>query len=192
MGWHAFQQLCHTTLREVLGQTVASFLDNNDGGMDGAFAGRWAPTKDRIMAGRFVVQCKHTARSSYKLSTSDLSDEFDKVERLVRARRCDIYVLMTNASFTATTEGCIEKEFRRRGAKHVLILGSTWLNQTIAENSRLRRLVPRLYGLGDLTQILDERAYRQARAVLDSMRSDLAKFVLTSTYDRAATALERH
>jgi len=43
MGWHAFQQLCHTVLREVLGQVVRSFLDNNDGGRDGAFAGRWAP-----------------------------------------------------------------------------------------------------------------------------------------------------
>ena len=51
-------------------------------------------------------------------------------------------------------------------------------------------LVPRLYGLGDLTQILDQRAYQQARAVLDSMRTDLAKLVRTTTYQGAADALD--
>lgn len=40
-------------------------------------------------------------------------------------------------------------------------------------------MVPRVYGLGDLSQILDERAYAQATAVLESMREDLAKVVIT-------------
>lgn len=53
-------------------------------------------------------------------------------------------------------------------------------------------LVPRLYGLGDLTQILDARAYRQARAVLATLREDLAKIVITEAYRRAAGALNRH
>jgi hypothetical protein len=30
MGWNSFQQLCRTIAREVLGQTVQSFLDSND------------------------------------------------------------------------------------------------------------------------------------------------------------------
>ena len=50
-------------------------------------------------------------------------------------------------------------------------------------------LVPRLYGLGDLTQILDKRAYDQAAAVLESMRSDLNKLVRTGTYEKAARAI---
>ncbi len=53
-------------------------------------------------------------------------------------------------------------------------------------------LVPRVYGLGDLSQILDERAYAQARAVLESLREDLAKVVITDAYRRAATALDEH
>ena len=36
LGWNSFQQLCLTIAREVLGQTVESFLDTNDGGRDGA------------------------------------------------------------------------------------------------------------------------------------------------------------
>ncbi len=48
-------------------------------------------------------------------------------------------------------------------------------------------LVPRVYGLGDLSQILDERAYTQARAILESMRDDLAKVVVTDAYQKAAS-----
>ena len=39
LGWHSFQQLCLTITREILGQTVESFLDSSDAGKDGAFAG---------------------------------------------------------------------------------------------------------------------------------------------------------
>lgn len=53
-------------------------------------------------------------------------------------------------------------------------------------------LVPRLYGLGDLSQILDERAYRQAKALLASLKDDLSKVVLTASYRRAAEALDRY
>jgi hypothetical protein len=38
LGWHSFQQLCLTVTREILGQTVESFLDTADGGCDGACA----------------------------------------------------------------------------------------------------------------------------------------------------------
>ena len=37
LGWSSFQQLCHTVGGEVLGQTLESFADSNDGGRDGAF-----------------------------------------------------------------------------------------------------------------------------------------------------------
>ncbi len=192
MGWHAFQQLCHTVLRETLGQTVESYLDNNDGGRDGAFAGQWVQQDGEDLTGAFVVQCKHTARPGYKLSLSDLNDELPKAKRLVDAGRCDTYVLMTNAGMTGDSAKAITEALEDAGVQHAGIFESTWLNQTLAESSRLRRLVPRLYGLGDLTQILDERAYDQARAVLDAMRADLEKLVLTGTYQKAAEALGEH
>lgn len=190
LGWHDFQQLCHTILRECLDQSVVSFLDNRDGGRDGAFSGTWSPTPSADLEGQFVIQCKHTSLAGTKISKSDLEDELEKVGRLVRAGRCDSYVLMTNAGLTGESEKAIAAALAEEGVRHSVILGSTWLNRTIVESSRLRRLVPRLYGLGDLTQILDDRAYRQAKAVLDAMRTDLAKLVRTMTYDRAAKALD--
>lgn len=39
LEWNSLQQLCHTICRELLGQTVQSFLDSNNAGRDGAFAG---------------------------------------------------------------------------------------------------------------------------------------------------------
>lgn len=193
LGWRAFQQLSHTVLREVLGQTVVSYLDTNDGGRDGGFSGQWSPISSTdTVSGHFVIQCKHTAQRGNNLTKSDLTDEFGKAKRLVAAGRCDVYVLMTNAGISGTTEEAIVDELHACGVRHTIVLGSTWFDTTIAATPRLRRLVPRLYGLGDLTQILDERSYTQARAVLDAMRADLNRLVLTNTYTAAATALDRH
>ena len=48
------------------------------------------------------------------------------------------------------------------------------------------------YGLRDLSQILDSRAYSQAQKLLATLHDDLAKVVLTRSYERAARALRRH
>lgn len=154
LGWHSFQQLCLTIAREVLGQSVESFLDSNDGGRDGAFAGRWSPTGNENLSGQFVIQCKFTSKNNYALRPSDVSDEVAKVRRLVEQSRCDSYVLLTNAGVSGTQTEEVENLFKAAGAKHVVVLGSTWICQQIRENKRLRMLVPRVYGLGDLSQIL--------------------------------------
>jgi hypothetical protein len=96
LGWHSFQELCLTITREILGQTVESFLDSSDAGKDGAFAGTWLSTKGEALSGRFVIQCKFTSKQGKNLSTSDLKDEVEKAEKLVRNGRCDCYILMTN------------------------------------------------------------------------------------------------
>jgi hypothetical protein len=192
LGWSSFQQLCLTISREVLGQTVQSFLDSHDGGRDGAFTGTWKPNGQEDLTGRFVIQCKFTSQSTHVLRPSSLTDEVAKVKRLVARRLCDSYVLMTNAGLSGMRAEDIEALFTDAGVKHVIVLGSTWINQQILTNKRLRMLVPRVYGLGDLSQILDERAYSQARAILESLREDLAKVVVTNAYQRAAAALDKH
>ncbi len=190
LGWSDFQSLCHTVTREILGQTVVGYLDGDDGGRDGAFTGTWTPVGSESFSGEFVIQAKHTTKADSTLGPADFADEFDKAAQLAASGRCDVYVMMTNARLTATTEEALHGQLERRGINQLLILGATWINQTISESPRLRMLVPRLYGLGDLTQILDERAYDQAQAVLDSMRTDLAKLVRTTTYRKAADALD--
>ena len=192
LGWSDFQSLCRTICREVLGQTVVGYLDGNDGGRDGAFTGVWTRGASETFCGEFVIQAKHTTKRDLTLGLADLADELDKAERLARAGRCDVYLLMTNARMTAQTEERLYVELRERGIDQSRVLSSTWINETIAESAHLRMLVPRLYGLGDLTQILDERAFQQATAVLDSMRTDLAKLVRTTTYGKAAAALHKH
>lgn len=192
LGWHSFQQLCLTIAREVLGQTVQSFLDSNDAGRDGAFAGSWKPASGERLSGQFVIQCKFSSKANYNLAKSDITDEIPKVSKLVADRLCDVYVLMTNAGVSAKQEANIKSELVQAGVKHVLIYGATWIEDQIKENTRLRMLVPRVYGLGDLSQILDERAYTQARAVLESLREDLAKVVITESYRNAVNALDEH
>ncbi|MFZ5593719.1 MAG: hypothetical protein ACOY4D_05580 [Pseudomonadota bacterium] len=192
LGWNSFQQLCLTIAREVLGQTVQSFLDSNDAGRDGAFAGSWTPAPGQHLSGKFVIQCKFSNKAGCLLTKSDITDEIPKVRKLVADGLCDVYVLMTNAGVSGKQEAQIRSELIGAGAKHVLIYGPTWIEDQIKENTRLRMLVPRVYGLGDLSQILDERAYAQARAVLESLREDLAKVVITDSYRKAVNALDEH
>jgi hypothetical protein len=192
LGWNSFQQLCLTIAREVLGQTVQSFLDSNDAGRDGAFVGNWTPAPGQHLSGEFVIQCKFSSKAGYLLTKSDITDEIPKVRKLVADGLCDVYVLMTNSGVSGKQEAQIRSELIGAGAKHVLIYGATWIEDQVKENTRLRMLVPRLYGLGDLGQILDERAYAQARAVLESLREDLAKVVITDSYRKAVNALDEH
>jgi hypothetical protein len=192
LGWSDFQRLCLTISRTVLGQTVQSFLDSGDGGRDGAFAGTWKPSGGEALRGQFVIQCKFTGKSDHSLQLSDLTDEVAKVKRLVKKRRCDIYVLLTNAGVSGAREEEVQDLFKNAGAKHVVVFGANWISDQIRENKRLRMLVPRVYGLGDLSQILDARAYAQARAILELMREDLAKVVVTDAYRRAAASLDKH
>lgn len=191
LGWSSFQQLCLTITREILGQTIQSFLDSNDAGRDGAFSGTWQPKENEHLVGEFVIQCKFSGKDS-NLKKSDIADELSKARALVEAGICDVYILMTNLGLSGKMEEAIRAEFIAVGVKQVLILGSTWIEAQIRENTRLRMLVPRVYGLGDLSQILDARAYAQARAVLESLREDLAKVVITDSYRKAVDALDQH
>jgi len=192
LGWKDFQKLCHTITREILGQTIESFLDSHDGGRDGAFSGTWDIQNEESLKGRFVIQCKYSGRQNISITMSNLADEFEKVEKLVKAGLCDSYVLMTNMGVSGTRDKEIQAQLKQIGVKQTAVFGSTWINQQILENTRLRMLVPRIYGLGDLSQILDSRAYSQARVVLDTMREDLAKVVLTHSYQKAVNAINEH
>ena len=192
LGWYSFQQLSLTVASEIFGQTTMSFLSSGDGGRDGCFVGKWTPNEREELEGQFVFQCKFTSKAIHNLRVSDLKDEIPKAEALVKKGICDIYILITNAGVSGNTEEKIRIILKGVGVKHFLVLGSTWLFQKIKENNRLRRLVPRLYGLGDLRQILDARVFSQGSALLESMKDDLAKVVITNAYQKAAEALDRH
>jgi energy-coupling factor transporter ATP-binding protein EcfA2 len=193
LGWKAFQNLCVTITGEVWGQTVQSFFDSHDGGRDGAFHGRWKSKEGESFEGSFTAQCKFTAKADKQLQLSDLKDELSKAKRLAARGLSDNYFLFTNARLTGVTEATIREAFQKvAGIKRFAAYGADRISLIIRESSRLRMLVPRVYGLGDLSQILDERAHDQAKEILSALGDDLAKFVITEAYQRSAKALVEH
>ncbi len=193
LGWKAFQNLCVTITSEVWGQTVQSFFDSHDGGRDGAFHGKWKPKDGEAFEGSFTAQCKFTAKADTQLQFSDLKDELKKAKRLAARGLSDNYFLFTNARLTGVAEEKIRQAFQQvTGIKQFAAYGVDRIALIIRESSRLRMLVPRVYGLGDLSQILDERAHSQAKEILSALGDDLAKFVITDAYQRSAKALVEH
>lgn len=193
LGWKAFQNLCITIVADVWGQVVQSFLDSRDGGRDGAFRGSWKPAGGESFKGSFTVQCKFTAKVDKTLMFSDLKEELTKARRLASQGLADNYFLFTNAHITGATEEEIKRHYEAvPGITCFAAYGRDRISQIIRESPRLRMLVPRVYGLGDLSQILDERAYAQANEILSSLGDDLAKFVITDAYRKSANALVKH
>jgi hypothetical protein len=193
LGWKAFQNLCVTITGEVWGQTVQSFFDSHDGGRDGAFHGKWKPKDGEAFEGSFTAQCKFTAKADKQLQLADLKDELKKAKRLAARGLSDNYFLFTNARLTGATEEKIREAFQQvKGIKQFAAYGVDRISLIIRESSRLRMLVPRVYGLGDLSQILDERAHSQAKEILSALGDDLGKFVITEAYQRSARALVEH
>ncbi|MGA2435844.1 MAG: hypothetical protein ABSG25_11220 [Bryobacteraceae bacterium] len=193
LGWKAFQTLCVTITGEIWGQSVQSFFDSHDGGRDGAFQGTWKAKSGEVFEGSFTAQCKFTSKADKQIQLADLTDELGKAKRLAARGLADNYFLFTNARLTGMNEEAIQKAFLEiSGIKKFAGYGGDRISSFIRESSRLRMLVPRVYGLGDLSHILDERAYDQAREILSALGDDLSKFVITDAYQRSAKALVEH
>lgn len=193
LGWRAFQDLCGAVLREVLGQSAQTFEDGNDAGRDGAFRGIWRDELRREdLAGAFTVQVKFSSDPGANISLTSLTDELAKVPSLVEKGLCDVYVLMTNAKVTATSEQKIREALNGLGVPEVRVWARPWISGQLDSNSQLRRLAPRVYGLGDLTSIIDERLLQQAEAVLAYLGSNAATFVETAAYYESLNALNEH
>ena len=180
-------------MAEVWGQEIQTFADSRDGGRDGAFHGEWVSEDGESLSGSFTVQCKFTVQADKRIKLSDLTDELEKAERLAKKGLSDNYILFTNSKLTGENEERIREAFENiPGVKRVKCYGRERITQIIRESSRLRMLVPRVYGLGDLSQILDERAYCQAQEILSSLGDDLGKFIITDAYRQSAKALVKH
>ncbi|MEE9691946.1 hypothetical protein [Aeromonas hydrophila] len=193
LGWKAFQNLCSTIVSEIWGQTVQTFFDSQDGGRDGAFNGHWENREGELYTGTFTVQCKHTTKSDSIIKLSNLASELEKAKRLAKRGLADNYFLFSNSKLTGINDEAIRLEFEKiPEIKKCVIFGGEKISQIIRESKRLRMLVPRVYGLGDLSQILDERAQDQAREILSSLGSDLNKFIITDAYRQSAKALVEH
>ena len=173
MGWKAFQDLCVSVAEECLRRPVQTYLPNHDAGRDGAFVGRW--DGDDPAAGESTIQCKFTSNQTLNLSVSMLEDELSKVTRLAAKNLAADYIIMTNHPVSGESELAIKAAFQMAGAGRCRVFGADWITRQIRTSPRLRMMVPRLYGLGDLHELLDSRAYLQAQLILSAMGDDLQK-----------------
>jgi hypothetical protein len=193
LGWKAFQQLCVSIASDIWGQTVQGFFDSQDGGRDGAFHGTWTAKDGETFTGSFTIQCKFSQKPGQTLKASALSDEVEKAKRLAARGLADNYFLFTNMHVTGATDEALRKRFEAfPGVRRFQSYGAEQISQFIRESPRLRMLVPRVYGLGDLGQILDQRAYDQAQEILSSLGDDMNKFVMTDAFRASARALVEH
>lgn len=192
LGWKAFQDLCLAIAEEVLKRPVETFLSSHDGGRDGAFIGSWNADSTSPQAGKTTIQCKFTSKRAARLGLSEIKDELEKAGRLAARGLADDYVLLTNYFTSGEASATIATAFEGVGVKRCLVLGADWITRQIQSSARLRVMVPRVYGLGDLSQILDERAYDQSRAILSMLGDDLACFVVTDAHRKSVRALLDH
>lgn len=194
LGWKAFQDLTATIMQHIVGATYVPFGRGKDGGRDGFFQGSVSRTTVDTMGdltGKVVFQCKHTSNPG-NLRASLLHDEVPKVKELVRLGELDSYVVVTNYRVSGPNERAIRTVFVDEAKVKVCkILGEEWLERTIESHPVLRRLVPTLYGIGDITRIIDNRVLEQSMAQIEELRDRARTFVSTAAYQKALLAIEQ-
>ena len=190
LGWKAFQDLATAVVAEVLKRPVQTFLGSRDGGRDGAFLGTWTDASGNAV--KSTIQCKFLGKPGANLTLGGLRDELPKAAKLASEGLAEDYVILTNAGVSGEAEAEICAAFEAAGVGQCQVFGGSWIALQISESNRLRMLVPRVYGIGDLSHIITGHAYDQAKAILDTMGSDLSCFVPTEAYRQAVEALQRH
>ena len=188
IGWRAFQDLCSQVCEVVLGRPVEIFREAQDGGQDAVFL--ISAENDTLLIG--TVQCKHTSDAAKALKLSDLTAEIAHVEELVKAGQAETYAFMTNMSVDAPVAAAMRAKLRALDVRKPHILGRQYIVRVIRSSPRLRALVPQVYGLGDLTSIVDERLSEQSRALLDSWIPKLRTYVPTQAHRDAVNAIAEH
>lgn len=187
LGWKAFQDLSAEIMREEFKCQIEVYRPSADGGRDACFVTR----PELPDAGRHVaIQVKHSNDRYGALKLSSLRSEQSNIEELVKAGLADGYVVVSNRSLSGDDAGSISMWLLSLGVKQPYVFGKEALNMRLRASSRLRALVPRVYGLGDLSWIQDERKIDQARAVLQYLGNDgLKTYVPTAVHRRAVYAL---
>jgi hypothetical protein len=121
-----------------------------------------------------------------------LDEELVKAASLAAKGLASDYVILTNHPITGASEILIKAAFEKMGVGRCRIFGYDFIVRQIKSSPRLRMMVPRLYGLGDLSDLLDARAYAQAQLILSAMGDDLQRLVVTDAHRRSVRAISEH
>jgi hypothetical protein len=161
----------------VLQCPVQTFHPSRDGGRDGAFIGAWnSPGSPEEKS---TIQCKFSGKPGASLTLAQLRPELGKVASLAKRGLAHDYIIMTNAGVSGEAAG----------AQVCRVLDGGWIEHQLQTRPALRMMAPRVYGIGDLSQILDERAHLQAHYMLSTLGDHLRCFVPTLAHRQAVAAL---
>lgn len=188
LGWKAFQDLCVALAEERLQRPVQTFLPTKDAGRDGAFLGTWDDNNSK----ESTIQCKFTSKQEHNLTLSMLAEELPKAGRLAKKGLATDYIILTNHLVTGESELKIKEAFQATGVGRCRVFHRDWIIKRLHESARLRMMVPRLYSLVDLTNLLDDRAYQQAQLILSEMGDNLQKLVVTQAHRNSVRAISEH
>lgn len=187
LGWKAFQDLCAQICEESLHRTISIYREAQDGGQDAVFV---LSKADGVVEG--TIQCKFSSKADQRLKASDITDELETIEKLVAEGRAHTYYLITSMGIDAPVAAQIRDILTSKGVIEPHVLGREWITSEIKKSARLRALVPRVYGLGDLSMIIDERSSSQTRALLEHLLPGLRVYVPTAAHRTAVRILGEH
>jgi len=190
LGWKAFQDLCAQVCAEAWGTTVSIYREAQDGGQDAVLQTRKAGSGQKAFEA--TVQCKFSGKVNLRLRATDVDAELSTVRELVAAGRAKTYYFITSQGVDAPVAAKIRDKLVEAGVSEPHVLGREWLTQQIRSSARLRALVPRVYGLGDLSTILDERCAHQTQALLGHLQPGLRVYVPTAAHRTAVRVLAEH
>lgn len=188
LGWKAFQDLCAQVMEEELETTISVYREAQDGGQDAVFLAK-SPDGLTVVG---TVQCKFSSKPEQRLRSSDITGELKHVEQLVAKQMASVYYFITSMGVDADVARDIRERLSALGVREPHAVGKEWLLGKIKASPRLRALVPRVYGLGDLSTILDERCAAQTLALLGDHRKALNVYVPTAPHRAAVNILAQH
>jgi hypothetical protein len=187
LGWKAFQDLCAQICEVVLNRPVSIYREAQDGGQDAAFSMQAVAPSTGPTGG--TVQCKFVSSPTKRLKIQDLDGELDNIRDLVGAGLADTYYFITSMGVDAPVAAAIRAQLQSLGVRDVEVFGREWITLKVRESARLRALVPRLYGIGDLSVILEERRAQQTQALLGHLMPSLKTYVPTAAHRQAVRIL---
>lgn len=190
IGWKAFQDLCAQVCEEVLKKVISIYREAQDGGQDAVFLINSKEGTDKTRTG--TVQCKFTSDPNRHLRVSDINREIGSIKELVQKGQAYSYYFLTNMAIDSPVAAEIRDKLMLLGITEPYICGREWITAEIRKSTRLRALVPRVYGLGDLSIILDERLAEQTKALLGHLLPSLGVYVPTAAHRTAVRTLGEH
>ena len=188
LGWKAFQDLCAQVLEEELTCTVGVYREAQDGGQDAVFQ----LARPSVLETVGTAQCKFSSKRDQRLRASAISEELEHDKQLVAKGMASVYYFITSMGVDADVARQIREQLASLGVAEPHVVGKEWLLLKIKGSTRLRALVPRVYGLGDLSMIIDERCAAQTHALLGEHRKALNVYVPTEPHREAVRILSDH